>query len=157
MFSFTRCGPHARENPAPPVHGLGPYNPSRLQPVFGAKNWRQAATTFPPTTPPAPPPLLPQPNPAKQTLSSGRALALALALRPEPQPQSLDPPPDPEGSRRLVRHGGLRWVLRGREGGAGGEHLPRVPQAVRRAPPPTPLPSLPFRSSTLGFPVARFV
>jgi len=64
------------------------------------------------------------------------------------------PNPAPDGSANLqfkalfqtlnltqaavVRDGGVQWVLRGREGGAGGEHLPRVPEAVSQPPPPPP-------------------
>lgn len=89
--------------------------------------------------------------PAKNTTPTHLVLLLlvpptkTLAPPPHhPRSRTAQIPPTPRKvSRGLVGDGGVRRVLRGREGGAGGEHLPRVPQAVR----PEPSPSIPF----LGF------
>lgn len=120
------------------VHGPGARDPPGAPSSFWREIWRQAAASFPPRPPPPAwfpgrqPLLLPQPQNPHQ-----RAHTPRRNPRPEVlvQIQTLS-----EGS--AVGDGGVRRVLRGREGDAGGEHLPRVPQAVSRSPPPPPPPFL---------------
>lgn len=143
----TRSGTRACHLPVPhasdgnnrlrstdPVHATHPVLRAPFGARFGAKPPPPSRQDHPPPAwfPGRLPLLLPQPQNPHQ-----RAHTPRRNPRPEVlvQIQTLS-----EGS--AVGDGGVRRVLRGREGDAGGEHLPRVPQAVSRSPPPPPPPFL---------------